>query len=510
MNMISIRELSFEYPSGTRALKSISLDIPEGAFVLLCGASGCGKSTLLRLMKQGLAPRGKVSGSVQYFGEDMRDIPSKTAAEDIGFVMQSPESQIVTDKVWHELAFSLESIGAQQQDMRRRVGEMASYFDLESRLSENTATLSGGQKQLLALASAAAVHPKLLLLDEPTSQLDPISARNLIEAITRLNRDHGVTVIIAEHRLEELLCVSDRIIVMDSGSIIADCSPRDICKALPEKHPMAAAMPVSVRLFAMGGGKENAPLTIREGRNNAVCRDTMEKLPPASAAESADTAEPVITAKELWVSYRKGADVLSSASVTVRKGKVLAILGSNGSGKTTLLKCLLGAIKPLGGRIKRKKGAVVAYLPQEPCELFTCETVREELAGDTSALIPESLYDSHPYDLSGGEQQRLAIAKLLSKNPDVLLMDEPTKGMDSHSKDALAKLLRELAYNGMAIVLVTHDTELAAACADTCAMLSGGEIISEDSPSVFFSENYFYTTAARRLTRGIRNGIITI
>ncbi len=509
MNIISVRELSFEYPSGTRALNDISLDIPEGAFVLLCGASGCGKSTLLRLMKQGLAPGGKKSGKVLYNGTEICDIPPKTAAEDIGFVMQSPESQIVTDKVWHELAFSLESIGAEQQDMRRRVGEMAAYFDLESRLSEDTAALSGGQKQLLALASATAVHPKLLLLDEPTSQLDPISARSLIEAITRLNRDHGVTVVIAEHRLEELLCVSDRMIVMDNGSVIADCPPQDICKTLPTEHPMAAAMPVSVRLFAMGGGNENAPLTIRDGRNNDICRNMMDKLSPAAKTAST-SAEPVITAKELWVSYRKGTDVLSSASVTVCKGNVLAILGSNGNGKTTLLKCLSGAIKPLGGRIKRQKGVSVAYLPQEPCELFTCDTVHEELSGESSELVPERLYASHPYDLSGGEQQRLAIAKLLRKKPDVLLLDEPTKGMDSQAKNTLARLLRELAGNGMAIVLVTHDTELAAACADNCAMLSGGEIVSEGPPAEFFSENYFYTTAARRLTQGIRDGIVMI
>lgn len=510
MNIISIHELSFEYPSGTKALNNVSLDIPEGAFVLLCGASGCGKSTLLRLMKQGLAPRGKLSGEVLYNGRNMRDISPKTAAGDIGFVMQSPESQIVTDKVWHELAFSLESMGTSQQDMRRRVGEMAAYFDLEGRLSDNTSALSGGQKQLLALASAAAVHPKLLLLDEPTSQLDPISARNLIDAISRLNRDFGVTIVIAEHRLEELLCVADRMLVMDKGSIIADCAPEDICKAIPENCPMAAAMPVSVRLFAMGGGRDNAPLTVRDCRKSSICRDMMEKLMPISTELPINKAEPVITAKELWVSYKKGADVLSSASVTVCKGKVLAILGSNGSGKTTLLKCLSGAIKPLGGKVRRRKGAAIAYLPQDPCELFTCETVREELSGEASILVPESLCDSHPYDLSGGEQQRLAIAKLLRNAPDVLLLDEPTKGMDSHAKDILAKLLKKLAAKGMAIVLVTHDTELAAACADSCAMLSGGEIVSEGCPTEFFSENYYYTTAARRLTRGIRDGIILI
>ncbi len=510
MSILTIKELSFTYPSGAQALENVSLDIPEGSFVTLCGASGCGKSTLLRLIKQGLSPRGKKTGEVLYLGERMSDIPPKRATQEIGFVMQQPEEQIVTDKVWHELAFSLESTGVPQGDMRRRVGEMAGYFGLDGRFFDDTASLSGGQKQLLALAGAAALHPRLLLLDEPASQLDPISARSLIEAVTRLNRDFGVTVVIAEHRLEELLQVSDRMVVMERGRVIADCAPEDILTALPEGHPMLAAMPVPVRLYGMGGGREAAPLTIREGRNSAVCRSAMETLIPAerSAPHSGET---LITARELWVSYGKGIpDVLRSASLTVRRGEVLAILGGNGSGKTTLLKCLAGALKPLGGRIRRSKDVVSAYLPQEPCELFRYETVREELSGESTALLPESLYDRHPYDLSGGEQQRLAIAKLLRKAPDVLLLDEPTKGMDSASKGSLASLLRDIAANGAAVVLVTHDTELAAACADTCALLFGGEIVSEAPPAEFFSENYFYTTPARRITRGIVDGITMI
>lgn len=511
MSILTVKELSFTYPSGARALNNISLDIAEGAFVTLCGASGCGKSTLLRLMKQGLSPRGKVSGEVLYLGEPLNALDHKRAAAETGFVMQQPESQIVTDKVWHELAFSLESTGVPQGDMRRRVGEMASYFGLDERFFDDTSALSGGQKQLLALASAAALHPKLLLLDEPTSQLDPISARELIEAVTRLNRDFGVTIVIAEHRLEELLHVSDRIIVMERGGIIADCAPADILTALPKAHTMLSAMPVSVRLYGMGGGTESAPLTIREGRNSDICRVAMEQLTSKPQRAPERRGESLITAKELWLSYGKDRpDVLSSASVEVRSGEVLAILGGNGSGKTTLLKCLAGALKPLGGKVTRRKGIVTAYLPQEPCELFRCETVREELSDEVTELLPESLYDRHPYDLSGGEQQRLAIAKLMQKKPDALLLDEPTKGMDSASKASLAELLRDIAARGAAVVLVTHDTELAAACADSCALLFGGEIVSTAPPAEFFSENYFYTTPARRMTRGIIEGIISL
>ncbi len=508
MDMISIKKLSFTYPTGTQALSGISLDIAEGSFVTLCGASGCGKSTLLRLVKQGLEPRGCSEGEVRYCGTLVAELAPKVSAEEIGFVMQSPENQLVTDKVWHELAFSLESTGVPQGDMRRRVGEMASYFGLDDRFFSDTAALSGGQKQLLALASAAAVHPRLLLLDEPASQLDPISARSLIEAVQRLNRDFGVTVVIAEHRLEGLLECSDRVVVLERGRIIADCPPRDICGALPREHAMMYAMPVSVRMYAMGGGTGEAPLSVREGRRSEVCRSVMRGLtsPKAAAVKS---GEPLIFAKELWVSYGKGtSDVLSSASVEVRSGEVLAILGGNGSGKTTLLKCLAGTMKPLGGKLRRKKDVTSAYLPQEVCALFRHETVREELGGEPSELLPEELYSAHPYDLSGGEQQRLAIAVTLRKNPDVLLLDEPTKGMDCFAKSALASLLRQLAAEGRSVVLVTHDTELAAECADRCALLFGGEIVSEAPPAEFFSENYFYTTPARRITRGISDKVI--
>ena len=510
MSILTVKDLSFTYPSGTQALNDISLDIDEGSFVTLCGASGCGKSTLLRLMKQGLSPRGKVTGDVLYLGEPLSGLDAERAAAETGFVMQQPEAQIVTDKVWHELAFSLESTGVPQGEMRRRVGEMASYFGLDDRFFDDTASLSGGQKQLLALAGAAALHPRVLLLDEPTSQLDPISAREMIEAVTRLNRDFGVTIVIAEHRLEELLYISDRIIVMERGKVIADSTPSEILTALPTKHPMISAMPVSVRLYAMGGGIDNAPLTIRDGRNNDICRRAMEQLRPEQTARTHD-GEVLISARELWLSYGKDRpDVLNNAAVEVRAGEVLAVLGGNGSGKTTLLKCLSGALKPLGGKVTRKKGIVTAYLPQEPCELFRHDTVREELSYMATDLIPESLYDRHPYDLSGGEQQRLAIAKLLQKEPDVLLLDEPTKGMDAASKEALALLLRDISSKGMAVVLVTHDTELAAECADTCALLFSGEIVNTAPPAEFFSDNYFYTTPARRITRGIADNIISL
>lgn len=519
MNIISIKELSFSYSDKSDfGLHDISIDIPEGSFVTICGESGCGKSTLLKLMKPALSPRGSVSGEILYLGAPIKELSEKEAAQQIGFVMQNPESQLVTDKVWHELAFSLESIGLPVGDIRRRVSEMACYFGIEEEFEHDTASLSGGQKQLLNLASAAAVHPRLLLLDEPTSMLDPIAAQTFIDTVSRLNRDFGVTVIIAEHRLEELLPVSDRVIVMENGRITADCPPREICRYLPQEHPMLAAMPVSVRLYRMGGGTDSTPLSVREGRTNTVCCAEIEKLPAQPEKELSENKKPLISARELWISYDKAQpDVLRSASIDVCGGRIYAILGGNGSGKTTLLKALAGIVRPLGGRIKREKGVTCAYLPQNPCELFTEDTVSEELASiskeysDTAERFSLSgLMGINPYDLSGGEQQRLALAKLMLKKPHVLLLDEPTKGMDAAAKTSFSALLRDIAADGAAVVLVTHDTELAAECADICGLLFNGEMISEAKPREFFSENYFYTTPACRISRGIRDGVISI
>ncbi len=516
MSIISAEKLSFRYPDGTAALTSVSLDIAQGEFVTLCGASGCGKSTLLRMLKPALIPHGEMSGEVKFCGEKLHAMPLERTAKEIGFVMQDPEAGIVTDKVWHELAFSLESAGFKTDEIRRRVGEMAGYFGLESVFERDCASLSGGQKQLAALASAAALHPKLLLLDEPTSQLDPIAAQNFIDTLSRLNRDFGVTVVIAEHRLEELLHISDRVIVMDKGGIIANCAPCDICNTLSHNHPMMSAMPVATRLYAMSGGRDSAPLSVREGRMNELCRSAAESLVSEERKEK-PLGEALITAKNLWVSYDKNSpDVLKRADIEVREGSIFAILGGNGSGKTTLLKCLAGAIKPLGGSIKRRKGLKCAYLPQNPCEVFTEDSVSDELKTVSAnfADIAESfelseLMAHHPYDISGGEQQRLAIAKLMLKKPDVLLFDEPTKGMDALSRKTLCRLLFGLCESGVAVVLVTHDTELAAMCADRCALLFDGEISGESEPIEFFSENYFYTTPVRRLTRGIKEGIVT-
>ncbi len=516
MELLKVEDLSFTYPDNTTAVENISLAVKQGEFVLLCGVSGCGKSTLLRLLKPHLEPRGQLSGKRYFAGVEMEALSDIAAASDIGFVMQSPDGQIVTDKVWHELAFGLESIGLKQDDIRRRVGEMACYFGIESLFDKDTSALSGGQKQLVNLASAAALHPELLILDEPTSRLDPISAQEFVDAVYRLNRDFGITVIMAEHRLEEVLCIADRVLVMEGGRITADCAPKRLYSALCDGHPLLAALPAAARAYRAAGGSDDAPLTVREGRNDSLCREYISSLKPhQSRIISGNEA---VSAHGLWVSYGKHLpDTLRSVDISVKAGEIYALLGGNGSGKSTLLKALAGIIKPLGGKVRYGKGARIAYLPQEPYELFTQETVSEELAvvcAEYEEIAQRfklnGLMDKHPYDLSGGEVQRLAMAKLMLKAPDILLLDEPTKGMDAAFRTEFAEYLTEIAEKGTAVLLVTHDTELAALCAYRCGMLFGGEIVSEDEPERFFADNYFYTPPVCRLARGISDGVLTL
>ena len=509
MTQIEIQDLTFTYPAGDApALDRVSLSVEQGEFVTLCGLSGCGKSTLLRLMKPGLFPQGKRSGRVLFSGGELTRDPDRDTAARIGFVMQDPDSQTVTDKVWHELAFSCESVGMPQGEIRRRIAEMAGYFGLEELFRRDTETLSGGQKQLLCLASAAALHPELLLLDEPTSQLDPIAAQGFIDAVRRINRDFGVTVIAAEHRLEELLPISDRVVVMDGGAVLADCPPDMLAERLPAGHPMERALTAAQRVFRLAGGTGKSPVSVREGRSDPLCQEYLAHHPEVCGnvrSSPARDGEPLISVSGLYAGWRGSApEVLTGLSLKLYSGEVYALIGGNGSGKSTLLKAITGILKPLGGRVKLRRGLKTSYLPQNPCMLFTRESVGEEAPAEYLARFGLSgLADRDPLDLSGGERQRLALAKLLSGKPDVLLLDEPTKGMDAAAKREFAAMLRELAAEGISTLLVTHDTGLAEECADICALLFDGDIVNEATPAEMFSGNYFYTTPMSRLARGI-------
>ena len=507
MAQFAIENLTFSYPTDPEhpSLQEISLQVEQGEYIALCGKSGSGKTTLLRHLKTVLTPHGNRTGSIFYEGAPLDKADLRKQSSEIGFVMQNPDSQIVTDKVWHELAFSCESVGMERNEIRRRVGEMAGYFGLEELFDKPTDMLSGGQKQLLCLASAAVLHPELLLLDEQTSQLDPIAAQNFIDAVRRLNRDFGVTVIAAEHRLEELLPISDRAVVMDGGRIIADCAPALLADSLPAGHPMEKALTASQRVFRAAGGRGASPVSVREGRSSAVCREYLTEHAQKAGKQYVPSGEPLVSVKELCAGWGRNApDVLRGASLRIFPGEIYAVIGGNGSGKSTLLKVICGMLRQTSGRVKLRRGLVPVYLPQNPCMLFTQDTAGQEAPAEYLERFGlAELSGRDPLDLSGGERQRLALAKLLSGKPELLLLDEPTKGMDAASKQELSGLLRSVAADGCAVLLVTHDTELAADCADMCGMLFNGEILNEASPEEMFRENYFYTTPMARLIRGI-------
>jgi len=535
MAHFQIQDLSFSYPTakGRDSLHCVNLTIEKGEYVVLCGKSGSGKTTLLRQLKPVLAPHGKKSGKIIFNGVPLEAVSPREQAAKIGYVMQDPDDQIVTDKVWHELAFGLESIGCDQKTMRARVAEMACYFGIADWFHKDVATLSGGQKQLLNLASIMAMQPEVLILDEPTSQLDPIAASDFLNTVRKINIELGTTVIITEHRLEDIFPYADRAIVMNSGCVIADDTPRNIGKLLyAQKHDMFAAMPTPVRVFYGAEGEGECPLTVREGRNWLSHTYPAPKICTLPVTEPIQE-DPALSLKELWFRYEKDSpDVLRGVSAEIPKGILYAIVGGNGAGKSTTLKAICGICKPYRGRVKvlgkpiekyksaELFGGCLAMLPQDPKSLFVKKTVREDLAemtGDKAKIAEiaatceiDHLLDSHPYDLSGGEQQRSALAKVLLTDPQVLLLDEPTKGIDSFFKEKLAKILCKLKEQGITIVMVSHDVEFCAKYADTVAMFFDGQILTEDTPRRFFGSNSFYTTAAGRMSRSVFSMAVTV
>ena len=537
MAHFNIENLTFSYAAakGRHSLENVSLKVEQGEFLVLCGKSGSGKSTLLRHLKTVLTPNGKRTGEILFRGVPLSKVSDREQAAKIGFVMQNPDDQIVTDKVWHELAFGLESLGCDQKTMRARVAEMACYFGIQDWFHRDVCNLSGGQKQLLNLASIMAMQPEVLILDEPTSQLDPIAASDFLNTVRKINRELGTTVIITEHRLEDIFPYADRAVVMDGGKVIADDAPRNVGKLLYEQHhPMFTAMPTPVRVFYGAAGVGECPLTVREGRSwLSKAFPQTPQYPAIPAPElSEETAPSALSLKELWFRYEKDSpDILRGVSAEVPKGSLYAILGGNGAGKSTTLKAICGICKPYRGKVtlfgkqidKYKNRQLfshcLAMLPQDPKSLFVKKTVREDLEEMTKdkALIEEtaatcqitSLLDSHPYDLSGGEQQRAALAKVLLTQPKLLLLDEPTKGIDSFFKETFAKILANLKKQGITIVMVSHDVEFCARYADLVTMFFDGQILTTDTPRRFFGSNSFYTTAAHRMSRHVFDMAVT-
>ena len=524
-----ISDFTFQYPETTAyALSGVTLSVEEGDFFVLCGPSGCGKSTLLRHLKTVFAPHGMKTGEIDFCGKPLAQICNRTQAAEIGFVQQAPEEQIVTDKVWHELAFGLESLGFETAEIRRRVAEMASFFGIQDWFYRDAASLSGGQKQLLNLAAVMVMQPKVLILDEPTSQLDPIAASDFLSVLGKLNRELGTTILLTEHRLEEALAFANKAAVMEQGRVVSIGTPAEVGRQLRARgSTMFLAMPAAMRIWAGTDTTLECPVTVREGRDFLRSYAAAHILSPLPAETMHPCGDVLLRAQEVWFSYDRGLpDVVKGLELKLHRGEFLALLGGNGTGKTTSLKLLGGLLKPYRGEVSC--GGRLALLPQNPQSLFVKKTVREDLfevfdgrkvEKETQEMRVrravalcrlEALLDRHPYDLSGGEQQRAALCKVLLLEPEILLLDEPTKGLDAEFKQQFAGILAALTARGVAVLMVSHDVEFCARYAHRCALFFDGNIVTQSTPRSFFSGNCFYTTSANRMARELLPEAVTV
>lgn len=564
MEAYRIEQLSFSYPGHTnKVLESITLTIDQGEFVTICGKSGSGKSTLLRQLKPILAPHGEREGSLWFEGERLESIDPKRQASAIGFVLQNPDNQIVTDKVWHELAFGLESLGYDQQTIRLRVAEMASFFGIQGWFHKSVTELSGGQKQMLNLASVMVMQPSVLVLDEPTSMLDPIASHEFLEILYRINRDLGITIILSEHRLEEAVAVSDRLVVLDDGHVIANGSPAFVGNELYKlQHSMFLAMPSAMQITKGIAADSECLVTINEARHWLTSRMADRQLASLKMKSTELTDQritkqgimkPILQLKDVWFRYEKTSpDVIKDLSLEVNQGELYCIVGGNGTGKTTALSIMAGLLQPYRGKVildgadsvkasfakkqsaskeqenasKQKQSSSLVVLPQNPQNLFVKKSVELDLLD----MLPhmdneqqrtkmdevirltelEGLLERHPYDLSGGEQQRAALAKILLLEPKIILLDEPTKGLDAFFKTKFAAILQQLVVKGVTIVMVSHDIEFCAKYADRCALFFDGGIVTANSTRTFFAGNSFYTTSANRIARQLCAEAVTV
>lgn len=461
---IEVRSLSFAYPGAAASvLEGLDWVVPQGAFALLVGGTGSGKSTLLSLLKPEIAPAGECTGELRVLGEDVADMDVRASAERVGYVFQDPENQIVCETVWHEMAFGLENLGLARDEMRRRVAETSYFFGMEDWLHRDTDTLSGGRKQLLSLAAVLALRPRVLLLDEPTSQLDPVAEKNFLHALFRVNRELGCTVVVATHQPRPML-------------EYATCAYR----------------------IEDGRVREVADIASLGGREGLLALDSCQPAPGAAPGAAA--------IREGWFRYDRASGwVLRGLDVAFSAGAVHAIVGGNGCGKSTMLSVLAKTAKLQRGRMVRR-AASAALLPQNPKALLVAETVRDELMewastcgyDETAAqeqaarLGLAGLEARHPYDLSGGQRQLLALAKLLLIGPELLLLDEPTKGLDLESRRIIARALRDHAKAGGTVIMATHDLDFAEQVADDVAMMFDGEIACVEPPADFFADNVFY------------------
>ncbi|HEY1738150.1 MAG TPA: ATP-binding cassette domain-containing protein [Acidimicrobiia bacterium] len=488
MGTLSYEAVRYTYGEASRpALDDIELAVGDGELVLVVGGSGSGKSTMLRAAN-GIVPHltgGTFAGTVRVAGRSTREYPPRKLADVVGFVHQDPESQFVVDHVESDVAFVVENLGFDPATMRRRVEEALDALAIAHLRDREATTLSGGERQRVAIAGALAAAPSCLVLDEPTSQLDPQGAEDVLGALARLNTDLGTTVLIAEHRLDRAAPLADRCVMLDAGRVVADSAP---------EYALAGydGAPVVLQL-ARALGWSPLPLTVKQARLLASQWPPASEVPPIDDATQAPGAT-IVRARGVHVRYGSSAAV-HDVDCELRAGEVVALLGRNGSGKSTLLRALAGLQRIGRGSVDVAAGERVAYVPQDPNALLSAPTVRAEIDATLRLLDRDRrvgtaeqwierlalghLVDRHPRTLSGGERQRLAIAAVAVGGARVLLLDEPTRGMDAASRVALERAVREHADGGGAVMLATHDVELASRVATRVVVLGDGDIVAD-------------------------------
>jgi len=542
VKILELRQVSFRYPGQPReALKDISLEIHAGEIVYVCGPTGSGKSTLLNCLKREIRPRGELTGSIIYDGQEMDAYTDAALIQQIGIVFQNPDNQTVMDTVMGEMAFGLENLGLAAGQIKQRLSEIAGYFGIESLFHKSLQHLSGGEKQKVNLCAALAMRPRLLLLDEPLSQLDPIAQTELIGMIRRLNQEFGITIIISEHNKDDMMVRADKVLVLNQGRQCHFGTLRQVVAEVVNSQDEngIAFMPTPARLYVRTAKIPPAdlPLTVKEARHMLHVYPIFRYKRNGVSTEARQNHNPALAAENLLFAYRSapGQAVLKNLDFLAYQGDFIGIVGGNGSGKSTLLKLLAGLLEPMDGmvrigrdNIRRMKKDVIRgtvfYGPQNPLTYFTQDTVEAELAeasrqGRATAesygatlreLNLSDLLNMHPYDLSGGERQKILLACAVLRGAQILLLDEATKGLDASVKKELGSVLTELARNGKTIILVSHDLEFMAGFARKCTLLFDGNLSILQSAHDFFRDNYFYTTIAKRIFRESLPDVLTI
>ncbi|MCQ2737266.1 MAG: ATP-binding cassette domain-containing protein [archaeon] len=554
MSFVEFKDFSFAYKNAQGeeypVLFDINLSVDEGDFILFCGSSGSGKTTLFSNLKKELAPVGVRKGVASFNGTNILELSDLESATNIGFLFQNPDNQIVTDTVIQEIAFPLENIGLDSEEIRNRVAEMTAFFGIDHILHKNVNDLSGGQKQLVNLCSLLVLKPKLLILDEPTSQLDPIAAYDFLTILKRLNEEFSITILISEHKIDNVFPFADKVVFMNNGEIKYAENPYELLDVLDKNSMFHHYLPDVTKIYSLLNNTNldlsnyDVPLTIREGKkvlrkiDNDLNNSSLTlksfgdlngnktfnySLDPSlnkysqifNFKNNYEYGEELLSTKNLYFAYDKDNLILKDVDFSIKKGEFLSIIGGNGTGKSTFLKLLAGLLKPVKGKVNTKKDLRIAYLHQNPIVHFSKETVKEELylTLDLSDSVKESILsyirffelenvlDTHPYDCSGGEQQKIAIVKALIANPDILILDEPTKGLDPISSINLAKILKELQNRGITIIMSSHNLSFVANYSERCIMIFDGSLQIDNTPKNIFSNNNFYTTFINRLVK---------